>query len=288
MHPAEGAGERWGQGGAMTSCVNPSLPVILDGDPANPVIVFVNSITMTTRLWEPQVAALREQFCLVRFDQRGHGAAHDVAPAHSIADLGRDLIAILDSHSLDAVALCGLSLGGLVSMWVAAHHSARVTSLILACTTAFPDNSAKWRERAGQALRDGVPAVIEKSSVNWLTPGCAAARPQLLADLRAVAGTTNAAGYAGCCEALAEADLRGDLAQIRAPTLILAGAADRAFPLAHAEALRDGIASAELVVLPDVAHLANVEAPLEFTDHLRRHVGRAGPVATTASIEGQQ
>ncbi len=79
-------------------------------------------------------------------------------------------------------------------------------------------------------------------------------------------------GYAGCCEAIRDADLRGKIGGIQAPTLVIAGADDPAAPPDQAELIQDSISDARLVAIPQSAHLANVEQPESFTravlDHL--------------------
>jgi 3-oxoadipate enol-lactonase len=79
---------------------------------------------------------------------------------------------------------------------------------------------------------------------------------------------TDPQGYAACCAALREADLRAEVGSITAPTLIIAGALDEATPPAQAEELRAAIPGSELVVLDEVAHLSNIERPDAFSSLL--------------------
>ncbi|MFD0822713.1 alpha/beta fold hydrolase, partial [Micromonospora zhanjiangensis] len=105
-------------------------------------------------------------------------------------------------------------------------------------------------------------------------PGFAAARPELVGHYRDMLTATPAAGYAGCCEAIAALDLRADLALIAAPTLVVAGADDPAIPVDHAERITAGIPGARLVVVDQAAHLANVEQPEAVAELVREHVDR--------------
>jgi pimeloyl-ACP methyl ester carboxylesterase len=109
----------------------------------------------------------------------------------------------------------------------------------------------------------------------WFTRPWADANPDLIAHYRAMVAGTPVEGYAGCCEAIAQVDLRGDLARIEAPTLVIAGANDTAAPPEYGREIAAGILGARYELLDPAAHLASVERAGEVGELIAAHVGRS-------------
>jgi 3-oxoadipate enol-lactonase len=225
------------------------------------VVVLSNSLGTTLAMWEPQAAALARDHRVLRYDLRGHGRSPVPEAPYSIADLGSDLLALLDRNGIARASLFGVSLGGMVSMWVAAHAPERVDRLILCSTSAVMGPPESWTERAALVRREGTAAVADSVVARWFTPAFAAAQPDVVARIRGQLAATPAEGYAGCCEAIREMDQRPDLPAIAAPTLVIAADGDPSTPPAHARAIAGLIPGARLEVLDRGAHLVNVEAP---------------------------
>ena len=231
-----------------------------DGPPDGPVLVLGASLGTTGEVWRPQLAALTTRYRVIRYDHRGHGGSPVPPGPYTVADLGGDVLGLLDTLALDRVDLGGLSLGGMVAIWLAAHAPRRVRRLALVCTSARPGQPEYWRQRADTARAQGTAALADTIVGRWFTPAMARERPEAVAWVRAMLTGTPAEGYAGCCEAIGTLDLVPLLPRITAPTLVIAGVADPAFPLPHAERLVAGIPAARLAIV-DAAHLANVEQP---------------------------
>jgi 3-oxoadipate enol-lactonase len=225
------------------------------------VVVLSNSLGTTLAMWEPQAAALARGHRVLRYDLRGHGRSPVPEAPYSIADLGSDLLALLDRNGIARASLFGVSLGGMVSMWVAAHAPERVDRLILCSTSAVMGPPESWTERAALVRREGTAAVADSVVARWFTPAFAAAQPDVVARIRGQLAATPAEGYAGCCEAIREMDQRPDLPAIAAPTLVIAAEGDPSTPPAHARTIAGLIPGARLEVLDRGAHLVNVEAP---------------------------
>jgi 3-oxoadipate enol-lactonase len=225
------------------------------------VVVLSNSLGTTLAMWEPQAAALARDHRVLRYDLRGHGRSPVPEAPYSIADLGSDLLALLDRNGIARASLFGVSLGGMVSMWVAAHAPERVDRLILCSTSAVMGPPESWTERAALVRREGTAAVADSVVARWFTPAFAAAQPDVVARIRGQLAATPAEGYAGCCEAIREMDQRPDLPAIAAPTLVIAAEGDPSTPPAHARTIAGLIPGARLEVLDRGAHLVNVEAP---------------------------
>jgi 3-oxoadipate enol-lactonase len=238
-----------------------------------PPLVLMGSIGSSVAMWEPQLPALADRFRVVRVDHRGHGRSPVPPGPYTIADLGADVLALLDHLGEREAALCGLSLGGMVGMWVAAHAPERVSALALLATSAYL-GPGLWEQRIAAVEAGGMAAIADGAIARWFTPGFRARRPEQVARFSAMLQATPPAGYVGCCAAIRDMDQRADVAKISAPTLVMVGADDVATPPAHARDLAERIAGARLEEVPGAAHLMNVERPDTVNHHLLDHLER--------------
>ncbi len=244
----------------------------LDGPEDAPVVMLSNSLGMAFEMWDGQVPALTDRFRVLRYDQRGHGATAAPPGPYAMADLGRDALALLDELGLDRVAFCGCSLGGMTALWLAINAPERIDRLALCCTTAHLPPRDMWIERAATARGQGMEPLVEGALERWFTPALAERRPEVLDDARRMLRAVDPEGYAGCCEAIADHDLRASLGRIEAPTVIIAAADDPATPPDQARVMEAGIDGARLVVLDDARHLANIERPDAVNRELLEHL----------------
>src|SRR5207302_7313941 len=187
-------------------------------------------------------------------------------------ELGRDLLRLLDGLALDRVSFCGESLGGMVGLWLAANAPERVDRLVVCCAAARMPQPEDYSERAKVVRAKGMAAIADMVIGRWFTPAFQARQPDAVAGIKALLLATPVEGYAATCEALAAMDLRDDLPRIVASTLVIAGAEDKATPLEHSEEIARRIPAAELVVIPDAPHLANIEQPDAVTDKILGHL----------------
>ncbi|WP_327045620.1 3-oxoadipate enol-lactonase [Microbispora sp. NBC_01189] len=245
-----------------------------DGPPDAPVVVLGPSLGTTLDLWEPQLPALTLTWRVLRYDLPGHGgspAASGFTRGLTVDDLAAGVLALLDRHSLaqghGRVAYAGVSLGGAVGTALALRAPDRVGSLVLCCTSARFGAAESWRERAALVRAEGTAPLVEATRSRWFTAGFPGAE-RYLDMLRGA----DPEGYAACCDALAAFDVRDRLGEVRAPTLVVAGAEDPATPPAHAEVLAEGIPDATLLVVPGAAHLATAERPDVVTEAIVRHL----------------
>lgn len=238
-----------------------------------PVVLLAGSLGSDLRMWDPQVPMLLDAgFRVVRYDHRGHGGSPVPTGPYTLADLGADALELLDRLGVGRARVVGLSLGGMVGMWLAQQAPERVERLVLCCTSARLGPASMWDERIAAVSAGGSAAVAEPVAERWLTEATRVRRPELARWLVDMIAATPSPGYAGCCAAIRDMDLAPGLASITAPTLVIAGAADPATPPEHAQRIVDGIPEARLVVVPGVAHLGNVEAPARFGELMLRHL----------------
>lgn len=249
-----------------------SVHPVVDGSSDAPPIVLASSLGTTHEMWEPQVGPLSEHFRVVRYDRRGHGHSRVVEGPTTLDDLGADLVELLDDLELGRVSVCGLSLGGLEGMWLALNAPDRVERLVLACTTPAFRPREMWVERAAVVRAEGVGAIADAALGRWFRPVFHETQADVVTRFREMLVSTPAAGYAACCDVLADADLTSRLGEIAAPTLVLTGAEDPAVPPVAGEILAQGIPDAVHVVVEGAAHIANVEQAEAFTAALLRHL----------------
>jgi|SRR5580658_708509 3-oxoadipate enol-lactonase len=235
------------------------------------VVVLGNSLGTSRMVWDRQVPALSERFTLLRYELPGHGGSVADGPV-SVSGLGAGVLELLDRHGVERAAYCGISLGGMVGMWLAAHATDRISALGLVCTSAYLPPAEGWQERASAVLAGGLAPIAWPSIGRWFTPSFITSEPRLIESFAAQLETVDPAGYAACCLAIAGMDLRADLARISAPTLVISGADDPATPPAHGAAIAAGIAGSKHLIV-DGAHLANVSSPSEVTTALLDHLG---------------
>ena len=254
------------------------LACSLEGPRGAPVLVLGNSLGTSGPVWERQVPALASRFRLLRYELPGHGGSASADGPYTISRLGAGVLKLLDQYEIEHAAYCGISLGGMVGMWLAACSPDRIDALGLVCTSAYLPPASSWLARAEQVRVAGMASILEQMLGRWFIPAFAAREPDVTGAFGADLERTDPAGYAACCEAIAAMDLRPVLGSVTAPTLVISAAEDPATPPAHGALIAKEIAGARLRVIRRTAHLATVGAPGEVTaallDHLVRTSGR--------------
>jgi 3-oxoadipate enol-lactonase len=269
------------------------LAVTVDGPDGAPVLVLANPVGTSVATWQHQAPVLSRHFRVVRFEHRGHGPAGARSPAqpgpYTIAELGADVLGMLSALGIEQAGYAGVSLGGMIGIWLAANAPERITSLAVACAALVPLPSAQaWRDRAATARSQGTGATADMAVQRWFTPAFRARRPDEVSAAVESLKATTADGYAGCGEAIAAMDLRPLLASVKARTLVLAGAEDLAAPPAQGALTATGIRGARLVVLRGAAHFAHIEAPGQVTSELLRHFRSGESWLCTAPRQDRQ
>lgn len=261
------------------------MPVALshriDGPAGAPTLVLIGSLGSELTMWEPQYTALSDEFRVITADLRGHGDSPAPDGPYAIDGLAADVLELIDEVAGDAVDaapvhLVGLSLGGAVAQWIAAHRPENLCSLTLLCTSARFSGPQPWHARAAAVRAEGTASIAESVVGRWFTPGFAHENPRLVARSHAMVRATPDEGYAACCEALAGWDGRADLGRIAAPTVAIAGKQDPATGPEHLRAIAEGVPDAAVHILDPAAHLANAEQPEAVEDLIRAHVHAAG------------
>jgi 3-oxoadipate enol-lactonase len=243
----------------------------LTGASDSPVLVLAGPLGTTLEIWDPLAEALAERFQVLRYDHRGHGRSSAPGGAFTIVDLAVDVVALLDRLSIERAAFCGLSLGGLVGICLAANVPQRLSSLVLCSATAHFDDHGPWVERAASVRWVGTSGIAPEVVSGWYTPDWAAAHPEIVDKAIKMIGGTPDDGYAECCTAIACWDGRRSLGRINTPTLVIGGSQDSVTPVdPHANTIAAAVYRAKLQVL-DGAHLAIFEQPDQAHRLIAKH-----------------
>jgi len=236
----------------------------LTGVPDAPVVVLSNSLGTNFTMWDLQTPVLEKRFRLLRYDTRGHGRTAVPPGPYSLDQLGRDL---LDALKLDRVHFCGLSMGGMIGMWLGVNAPAHIHRLVLCSTAPKIGTPEIWNPRIEAIRKGGMNAIASAAIERWLTPEFRARAPQPSVALLGMLQVASPEGYTACCEAIRDADLREAVASIRVPVQVIMGARDPATPPADGRALAARIPGAKYAEL-DGSHLCNVESPERFNETL--------------------
>jgi 3-oxoadipate enol-lactonase len=242
--------------------------VTVDGEPSAPALILSNSLGTTLEMWDPQVPAFAEKYRLVRYDTRGHGGSPVTPGPYRFADLGQDVLAVLDALGINRAAFCGISMGGHTGLWLGVHAASRFNAIAVCNSAAKIGTAQGWGERAAMVREGGHAAMqtlAESSPGRWFSADFVNAHPAEVQRAQGWIAGLAPQGYAACCEALATSDLRDDLDRIATPTLLLAGESDLVTTVADAQAMQAAIAGAQLAVVP-ASHLSNLEASQAFEE----------------------
>lgn len=255
---------------AVKKCVVPFISIKnlrlfyrLEGRSELPVLVLSHSLGCDLGMWDPQMPDLLENFRVLRYDTRGHGASDVPAGEYSIDMLGHDVADLCTALNIGRFAFCGLSMGGAVGQWLGLNTSDRLTCLVLANTSPKFGTRETWEARLQAVQQRGMTAVADAVLERFFSPEN---RASIGAQtIRAVLLGTNPTGYAGCCTALRDLNFTDAAGRIKASTLVIGSAQDPSTPWeGNGEVLARGIPNAKSVVLRG-AHLSNLEQPKLFT-----------------------
>ncbi|MGW5091322.1 bifunctional 3-oxoadipate enol-lactonase/4-carboxymuconolactone decarboxylase PcaDC [Streptomyces coelicoflavus] len=244
-----------------------------EGPASAPPLLLGPSLGTSYALWDAVAPELSTAHRVIRWDLPGHGGspADLIGPDATVADLAELVLALADSLGVERFAYAGVSLGGAVGLHLAVHSPERVSSLAVVCSSAHFNGAKPWQERAARVREEGLARLAESADTRWFTPGFTV--PRLVRDHR----DADPDAYAACCDALAAFDLRDQVGEIAAPTLLIAGREDPATPPAHLRELADAVPGATLTEIPGASHLAPAERPGAVLTALRAHFdGDAG------------
>jgi 3-oxoadipate enol-lactonase len=224
-------------------------------------------------MWAPQLENFSQSYRLLLYDHPGHGNSPERPAGSAIGDYGADVIALMDALEIQKAFFCGLSLGGMVGLWLGAHESGRFEKLVLCNTTAKIANTDLLRGRIAKIREvDSIDGIVDSVIGKWFTPLFINNNPAVIEDIRRMFLETTPGAYCDTSETVCNLDLRKEMSSISVPTLVVYGNADEATPPAWNRAIAESIRGARTEAL-ETAHLSNVEAPRNFTQAVMRFLG---------------
>lgn len=236
----------------------------VDGHADAPPLLMISSLGSDHAMWEPVLPALTRYFRVIRLDKRGHGASDAPPGDYTMERLGRDALAVADAAGLRRFLYAGLSIGGMIGMWLAQNAPERIERMVLSNTSAqvAPETFA---QRITQIMLHGMTSIADVTMGRWFTPRYLARDTAHLHTTRQTLVSTDPIGYAGCCAAIRDMQLVSGLASITTPTLVISGLHDPSTPAEQGRRIARAITGARYAELP-TAHFAPAERPAQWAD----------------------
>jgi pimeloyl-ACP methyl ester carboxylesterase len=238
---------------------------------AGPPLVFVHGAAEDSRVWQPQLAGLSDEFTVVAWDEPGAGRSSDLPEDFELTGFADGLAALIETLQLGPAHIAGLSWGGTVVLELSRRHPELVATLIMIDTYAGWKGSlpADELEARVAAARQMLAATGEHFDPTL--PGLFASDPptKFVPLLDAIAADVRPATLGRELAIMAEADLSDLLRHVSVPTLLIWGELDARSPLTVAHQFEEAIADAKLVVIEGAGHLSNLERPERVNDAVR-------------------
>jgi len=233
-------------------------------------LILIHGLGLDRFLWDAFVPLLSKKFRVIRYDLLGHGEARPLTAPVKSADFNAQLSWVLDDRKIERAVLVGFSLGGVIARTMAALHADRVAGLVLLNTisTRPADIQRQVIGRADQIDSGQTDGLSEQAIERWFTPEFRVNNPETIGAVLERLGRNLPSSYRHAYRFFAEADAEAEAThvQIDTPTLVITGAEDRNSTPAMAAEIANAIPGAACHVLPDLRHMALVEAPVTILD----------------------
>jgi len=229
-------------------------------------LVFSHSLACSVRMWDGEIERHKANHCVLAYDTRGHGQSAAPKGPYTLEGLADDLQALLKHLKIEKPHYVGLSMGGMIGQTAALKYPGIFRSMTLADTTSrYPAEAAPmWEERIRTAESKGMAPLVQPTLERWFTEPFRKNHPEKVQPVAALIGNTPVAGYAGCCAAIPKINVTSRLKEIKTPTLVICGENDPGTPPAMAREIQQNLPGAKLVLIPQAAHLSNIEQPEAF------------------------
>jgi len=238
----------------------------IHGKEGAPWLTLSHSLACSVRMWDEQIASFKDRYRILAYDSRGHGQTEAPSGAYTLEQLADDLKGLLDHLKIAKTHYCGLSMGGMIGQTFALKYPGILQTLVLADTSSRipPEVGPMWEERIKVAQTQGMQPLVQPTLERWLTASYRSAHPETVARIGKLIADTPVPGYVGCCHAIPKLNLTARLKEIKAPIQIIVGADDQGTPVAMSQAIHDNAPGSRLDILPNAAHLSNIEQPAAF------------------------
>lgn len=238
-----------------------------------PPLVLLHGFLCDSRCWRTQFAGLADALTMIAWDAPGAGFSTDPPDSFTVTDWAHTLGSFLDATGVQRAHFLGLSWGGMLAQEFYRLYAARVDRLVLV------DTYAGWKGSLGEEVAEKRRArcyrdasrPVDEVVAEWVPMEFfAKASTELGAEMAAVMANFHPLGFRLMAKTLADTDLSGMLANVKAPTLLVWGEGDQRSPLRVAEQFHAAIPGSKLEVIPGAGHVSNMEKPVEFNASVRR------------------
>ena len=249
-----------------------------EGQPNGVPVVLVHGMTLDHQMWRPQIEALSPTYRVIAYDVRGHGRSEAGDGQFTYRRLAMDLGVLLDNLGLRSVVLCGFSMGGMIAFRALELFPERFRALVFCDTSAHADvdPARRWREQMIETIgREGMAAYVKPFIEKCFCARSFQTRRDEIEATRRVVLAQSPAGARGVLLAqMGRVDSQSLLAQIRVPTLIMAGEEDAFTPPDLSREMHSQTPGSELFVVPGAGHMSPVENPEAVNRRLLRFLAR--------------
>jgi len=240
-----------------------------------PPVVFINSLGTDMRIWDGVVERLAADHRSVTFDKRGHGLSSIPAGPYSIDGLAEDVLELADHLGLEAFAVVGVSIGGMIALRLAIDHPERLAAVVACDTAAKIGDADTWNGRIDTARVSGMAALADGVLRRWFPESIREGRAAEIERWRDLLLLTPVEGYAATCAALRDADLTDEVSTISVPTLVVVGDVDQSTPVALVRETAARIPGARFEIIDRAGHIPSIDQPETLARLIRHHLEAA-------------
>jgi len=247
-----------------------------DGEKAT--IVLIHGLGLNQAMWRHQLEALAVNFRVVTYDLYGHGQSIAPPETPDLSLFARQFATVVTELGLGSVIVAGFSLGGMIARRIAMDYPERVAAVAILHSphARTEDERAAIQKRVHQAALDGPGATVDAALERWFTAPFRIANPEVMGLVRDWVMANDRAIYPGIYQVLVDGvdELVAPHPPISCPALVMTGDEDFGNNPAMSASIAAEIAGSELVVLKGLRHMAMLEAPEIFNDHLIKFCDR--------------
>lgn len=246
---------------------------VIEGE--GPWLTMSHSLACNLSMWDDQAQRLSKHFKVLRYDTRGHGGSSAPDGAYTLEQMADDVKALFDHLGVKRTHWVGLSMGGMIGQAFELKYPGIFERMVLADTTSRrpPNANQMWGDRRKIVQEQGMEGVVQSTLERWFTEPYRSSRKDVMDRIARDIRSTPVKGFVGATQAIENVDYLDRLKEIRIPTLVIVGDQDHGTPPEMAKQIADNLPGSKLVIIPNAAHLSNIEQAEAFNKALFDFLG---------------